>query len=75
MFTVYSKDNCPFCVRAISLLTLKGLDFEVLKLNEDFTREELLEKFPNARSFPQITNEGDHVGGYDDLYKLLENHG
>ena len=36
-------------------------------LGEDFDREELLEKFPTARTFPQITAHGEYVGGFNEL--------
>ena len=42
-------------------------------LDVDFTREELFEKFPTARTFPQITVDGEAIGGYDNFVKLLEN--
>ena len=31
-------------------------------LNEDFTMEDLLDKFPHAKTFPQITQHGNYVG-------------
>jgi glutaredoxin len=74
-FKVYSKENCPFCQRAVSRLTMANLSFEQLKLNEDFTREELFEKFPNAKTFPQIeytdASGTVYVGGYTELDVLL----
>ena len=42
-----------------------------LNLNEDFNREQLLEKFPNARTFPQITIDGKSIGGYTEFYEYL----
>ena len=36
-------------------------------LDEDFTREELFEKFPTARTFPQITAHGEYIGGYTEF--------
>ena len=37
----------------------------------DFDGQYMLDKFPNARTFPQIIVDGNHVGGYDDLSKLI----
>ena len=37
------------------------------KLDEDFTREQMFEKFPSARTFPQITINGELVGGYTEF--------
>ena len=36
-------------------------------LDEDFTREELFEIFPGARTFPQIKIDGENIGGYQQL--------
>lgn len=70
---IYSKDNCPYCDMAINLSEkTEGVVLSVFKLDTDFTREELLEKFPNARTFPQITVDGESVNGYDNLVKYLE---
>ena len=40
-------------------------------LNKDFTREEFFMKFPNAKTFPQIIINNEHVGGYYELEKWL----
>ena len=34
MITVYSKNNCPFCVQAKNLLKLKGLEFQEVKIDD-----------------------------------------
>lgn len=75
-FTIYSKDNCPNCSRAVHVLTKGNLPFEQLKLDVDYTREELIVKFPQARTFPQIEFDSGaeviHIGGADDLVKWLD---
>ena len=40
-------------------------------LDKDFTREDFLKKFPNARTFPQIIINGENIGGYHELEKWL----
>ena len=65
MITIYGKPRCPFCDRAKALCEQKGLDYEYKMLDADFTAEELFEKVPNARTFPQIWIDEKHVGGYD----------
>ena len=69
---IYSKESCPFCVKAKNLAERENLDFDYYMLNEDFTREELFEKFPTARTFPQITVNGKSIGGYDDFQTYIE---
>ncbi len=67
---IYSKDNCPYCVRAEDLARSQGFTIEVKKLNEDFSREQLFEEFPEARTFPQIIFKGEKIGGYDAFLSL-----
>jgi glutaredoxin len=44
-FTVYTKDNCPYCYKVKQVLELTGTKFSSFNLNEDFTREEFYDKF------------------------------
>lgn len=70
---LYSKDNCSYCTNAKLLLTSKGISFTEFKLGEDFTRENLLEMFPEARTFPIIVIDGFNIGGYVQLKEKLDN--
>jgi len=45
-------------------------EYSYWKLGKDFTREDLFEKFPNARTFPQITVDGELVGGWTEFEKI-----
>lgn len=70
---IWSKDNCPYCLQAKTLLSLKGIQFEERKIGAGYTKEDLLESVPNARSVPQIFLDGELVGGFTELRaKLLE---
>ena len=72
---IYGKANCQYCIKAVSLVTQKNIQFEYLSLGADFDREELLEMFPDAKTFPQIevlTEVGlEYVGGYTELVEYL----
>jgi glutaredoxin 3 len=70
---VWSKYNCPFCDQAKALLNMKGIEFEEKKIGDGYTREDLLEAVPTARTVPQIFLDGDLVGGFTELKKRLEN--
>lgn len=82
---IYSKDYCPYCVRAKALLNKLGIEYDefvigepgskVLESNQQWaSREDLLERAPNARTVPQIWLDGEHVGGYTELAaKMQEN--
>jgi glutaredoxin 3 len=69
---IWSKENCPHCQQAKELLRLHDVPFEERKIDEGWTREDLLEAVPNARSVPQIFMYGTYVGGYTDLEKYFE---
>ena len=71
---VWSKYHCPFCDQAKALLTQKGITFEERKIGDGFSREDLLEAVPNARTVPQIFLHGKYIGGSDALEKYFEEH-
>ena len=67
---VWSKDNCPYCVQAKNLLQLKGIEFEERNITQGtWTREQLLESVPNARTLPQIFLDEELIGGFQELKK------
>lgn len=68
---IYSKTNCTFCEQAKQMLRLHGKDFVEYKLDEDFTREVLLSKFPEAKTFPVIVLDGFNIGGFEQLKRHL----
>jgi glutaredoxin 3 len=68
---IYSKDNCSFCNQAKTILKNLGKGFIEYKLNEDFTREILLSKFPEAKSYPVIVIDGFNIGGFEQLKQHL----
>lgn len=68
---IYSKPNCSFCDQAKNLLRSKGHTYIEYKLDEDFTREILLSKFPEAKTFPVIVVDGYNIGGYHQLVEHL----
>jgi glutaredoxin 3 len=64
---IWSKDACPFCVQAKKLLETRGIEFEERNISQDWTREQLLEAVPDARTLPQIFLDDQHIGGFTDL--------
>jgi len=69
---VWSKDACPFCVQAKALLESRGIEFEERNVSQDWTREQLLEAVPDARTLPQIFLDEVHIGGFTELRKHLQ---
>jgi glutaredoxin len=68
---IYSKENCSYCTSAKMLLSNKGISYTELKLNEDFTSENLKQLYPNARTFPIIVVDGFNIGGFTELQKMI----
>jgi glutaredoxin len=72
---VWSKNQCPFCDQAKSLLKLKGIEFEERNVSTDWTKEQLLESVPNARTVPQIFLDDQLIGGFNELKQHFSNLG
>lgn len=69
---VWSKNSCPFCDQAKNLLKSKGIEFEERNVSKDWTKEQLLEAVPMARTLPQIFLDDKLVGGFTELRKHLQ---
>jgi glutaredoxin-like protein len=67
---VFSREGCPFCVRAKGLLNDSGIEFEELVLNRDYTDRTLRAVSTNT-TFPQVFINGQLIGGSDDLEEWL----
>ena len=68
---VFSSRFCGYCVAAERLLKSKGLDYELIKVDEDpAQRERMLQMTGGAQTVPQIFIGDTHVGGFDDLSAL-----
>lgn len=75
-YIVYSKENCPACVEAKSLLESKGIPFEVKTLGVDFGLLDMYKIAPkNHKSFPMLSviKDGEEVyfGGNVKLREAL----
>jgi glutaredoxin 3 len=64
---VWSKNQCPFCVQAKALLESKGIEYEERNVQEDWTKEQLLEAVPTARTLPQVFLDDKLIGGFTEL--------
>lgn len=75
MIHIWGKPACPSCTKAKALCEQRGYRYEYLEMGRDFTREAVLEEFPEARTFPQIVVGGQKVGGYEAFVKYIEDTG
>lgn len=68
---MFYKPGCPFCIRAKSLLTSKGVELVEYNAFVDADhRKEMLKRSNGGRTYPQVFINGEHVGGSDDLAAL-----
>jgi glutaredoxin 3 len=68
---IWSKDFCGYCDLAKRLLEQKGIKYEERKIGSGWTKEQLLESVPTARTVPQIFLDDKLIGGHDDLIKYF----
>jgi glutaredoxin 3 len=72
---IWSKYNCPYCDQAKALLKQRDVQFEERKIGDGYTKEELLEAIPTARTVPQIIINGNLIGGFTELRKYIDETG
>ncbi len=68
--TVFSRDGCPYCVRAKGMLHDAGIQFEELVLNRDFS-ESTIRAVSGRATVPQVFINGEHIGGSEELEAYL----
>ncbi len=72
--TVFTRQGCPFCVKAKGMLRDAGLQFDELVLNRDF-RESTVRAISGKTTVPQIFVDGQLIGGSDELEQYLADTG
>ena len=80
---IYSKPNCPWCVKAKELMNKLNLEYSEKILDVDYTRDELRELVNGSApvsmtpplTVPQIFVYNKRVGGYEDFVEYCDNHG
>lgn len=75
MYLMYSKESCPQCTQLESILKSAKAEFEIRKLGEDFTRDDLVNLFGGLglalpRSFPILFKDCVFVGGLTEARRM-----
>jgi len=68
---VWSKPNCPQCTSAKQLLQLNNIEYEEKNIADGHKIQDLLALVPNAKTMPQVWLDDEHIGGYLELRKKL----
>lgn len=68
---MYTTQVCPYCVRAKSLLSQRGVaEIEEIRVDLDAEQRAQMMSLTGRRTVPQIFIGETHVGGCDDLIAL-----
>lgn len=68
--TIYTRDFCGYCARALSTLSAKGADFTEINAGNDPAQRQVMVEKSGRSTFPQIFVGDRHIGGCDDLMAL-----
>lgn len=70
---VWSKNNCIACASVKMMLGQRGYTVEERNIDgPQWTKEQLLEALPTARSVPQVFIDELHIGGIDNVRIYLD---
>ena len=68
--TIYTREFCGYCARALQTLKAKGADFTQIDAGADpAKRQEMVSKSGRA-TYPQIFVGERHIGGCDEMLAL-----
>lgn len=68
---IYTKAFCPYCARAMKLLSSKNVAVEEFDISMGGPRRtEMLGRANGRTTVPQVFIDGAHIGGSDDLAAL-----
>ena len=68
---IYTKDWCPYCVRAKRLLAESGVEAVEYAVDRGGDRKsEMIQRAGGRTTVPQIFIDGNHIGGCDELFDL-----
>ena len=69
---IYTQNSCAYCEAAKEVFKKKDWKYTEYNLKEDENKVSLFERFPNAKTVPQIWIDDNHIGGYDELMEWIK---
>ncbi|GAB0174386.1 MAG: hypothetical protein HHAS10_02650 [Candidatus Altimarinota bacterium] len=72
MITIYTKDYCPYCVKAKNLLSSLGATYDEIDVTHDMDTMIAIAKKSGMRTVPQIFVSDECLGGFDSINALHE---
>ncbi|MCP4429584.1 MAG: glutaredoxin [Gammaproteobacteria bacterium] len=68
--TIYSREDCPVCSKAKTMLGKWSIDFEEIPLDNESAKRDFNEATNSADTVPQIIIDGKLIGGFSELTEL-----
>lgn len=67
MITIYSKDGCRACRKAIAYVEDNNLPYEIKKIGVDVSVDEIKLQYEGVKTVPVVVVDGEWIGGFEDL--------
>ncbi len=68
---IYTTALCPYCKMAKNLLAKRRLKYEEFSVDRvRGSRSEMIERSTGRTTVPQVSIDGKHIGGFDELTEL-----
>ena len=64
---IYGQGACSYCKKAVEVCETYKVPYQYYTVREDITLDEFKEKFPHAKTVPQIKLNGTWIGGFKEL--------
>ena len=71
-FSIFFKNNCPFCIKTENLFNANNLKYNKFVLDKDFNRDEFNYTFGDNSTFPRVFHDKELIGGSDDTEIYLK---
>lgn len=72
MYTIYTKEGCPYCDKVKQVLNMLNQSYREYELGVDFTREEFYNEFGEGSTFPRVLYNDTLIGGCSETVKYLK---
>jgi glutaredoxin 3 len=69
--TAFTTEGCFYCTKLKELFSRASVEYTMVSVGTDLTREEFLNKFPECTGYPYVIIDGEPVGGLVETAKLF----
>lgn len=69
--TLYTRVGCERCDRVKEVLNQHNLSYIEFIIDHTIHREEVVNRFPDAKILPIVTIDGTWIGGRDEIIKMI----